>query len=99
MHSTPPPSLQWDAYGHGLRELAPAAKAAADSIGVLWNWEAAEVAAAVDSPVRGWRGSAMLGRSRVGGDGGERRGGSGPTDPSHCMPPPLPAPPTTQRRT
>lgn len=46
------PALQWDAYGHGLQELAPAAEAAADGIGVLYNWEAAEVAKTVKSPVR-----------------------------------------------
>ena len=37
---------KWDAHGHGISELAPAAVAAGAYISVLYNWEARLAAAA-----------------------------------------------------
>lgn len=49
--------LQWEAYGHGIANLAPAAATAADGIAVLYNYEAETAVSAalqhdVEAPVR-----------------------------------------------
>lgn len=46
-HPAPLIVQKWDAHGHGIRELAPAAASAgADSLSFLYNWEACAAAQA-----------------------------------------------------